>query len=29
MMKLFKNPAGYVGARDEMELHHSLIEGRG
>ena len=27
-MKLFKNPAGYVGARDEMELHHSLIEGQ-
>jgi len=27
-MKLFKNPAGYVGARDEMELHHSLIDGQ-
>ena len=28
MNKLFKNPAGYVGARDEMELHRWIIEGQ-
>ena len=28
MNKLFKNPSGYVGARDEMELHRWIIEGQ-
>jgi len=28
MRKLFINPAGYVGARDEMELHRWIIEGQ-
>ena len=28
MNKLFKNLAGYVGARDEMDLHQQIINGK-